>query len=398
MAVWPAVYIQGARQVGKSTLVRELGHARGRYITLDDPTAMVAATSDPDQFIAGLPDGAIIDEFQHVPALARAVKRAIDGDRRPGRFLLTGSASVMAVPELAKELVGRVCLMTLWPFTQGELAGRRDAFVRTIFRELPKAFGDSSCSSSAVVKRTLRGGYPGLPADASTRQIEAYFQSYVATLLQRDVRDIAQVHDIAGTSRLLRLLAQRASRIFNYSDLSRTLAMPQTTLKRHVAILMAMFLFSEVPAWFTNKEKRFAKASKLLMGDTGLACALQGLDLPGMETNPEAAASLIENLVGVELAKQISLDLPMGRLLHFRIHAGAEVDWVVEDAAGRVVGVEVKSGSSVRAGDLVGLKTLQELAGDRFAGGVVLYCGSESYMAGERLCVAPLSALWGWEQ
>jgi predicted AAA+ superfamily ATPase len=367
-----------------------------RYVTLDDAAALSAASRDPDQFLAGLGPSVAIDEIQRVPELARALKRQIDLDRKPGRFLLTGSAAVMVLPDLARELVGRVQLQTLWPFTQGELEHRRDAFISSIFRELPERFDDDACNYAEMAQRIFKGAFPSTLELTSAEQRTAYFNSYLGTLLQRDVRDISQVRDLADFPRLLRLLAQRCGRLVNFSDLARILAMPQTTLKRYYAILQAMFLLSEVPPWFTNAEKQFAKAGKLLLSDTGLACAIQGIDGAAMQSDPEAGAFLLENFVGMELAKQLALDMPAARLLHFRLHAGAEVDWVIEDAAGRVIGLEVKASSAVRDEDFAGLRVLKDIAKQRFAGGVVLYCGGRSYRAGEGLCATPITALWRW--
>ena len=267
----PVVFLLGARQTGKSTLAQSLIHSTGaRYLSLDDAATFAAARSDPQGFIAGIDTPIVLDEVQRAPGLALAIKAAVDTDRRPGKFLLTGSANPMMLPNLAESLAGRIELHTLWPFSQGELAGRTEHFIDTIFEEkfpLPTATGQTW---PALIPRLTQGGYPEMLTRTDEQRRRAWIDSYLLTILQRDVRDIANIRDVSELPRLLALLASRAASLLDYADLARSLAMPQTTLKRYMALLEATFLIHGLPAWFTNLGKRIAKAPKLLLNDTAI--------------------------------------------------------------------------------------------------------------------------------
>ena len=278
LADTPAVFLQGARQCGKSTLARIIAEAPhpARYVSLDDATAFAAAQADPEQFIANQPYPLVIDEVQRVPQLFRAIKASVDRDRRAGRFLLTGSADVAVVPELSHSLAGRVEVHTLWPFSQGELEGRRETFIEALFSpHLPTADlrGESRVD---LLARASTGGYPE-PIQRSAERRHAWFESYVTTILQREVRDLTNLDALGELPRLLTSAASRTAQLLNYAELARTLSLPQTTLKRYLALLLGTFLVRTLPAWFRNVGKRLAKAPKLVVADTGLASHLLGV-------------------------------------------------------------------------------------------------------------------------
>lgn len=392
----PAVMLVGARQTGKTTLARLLGNARAGtgYVTLDDATALEAARADPAGFLAGLPERAVIDEIQRAPGLLPAMKAVIDRDRRPGRFLLTGSADVLSLPRVAESLSGRVEVATLWPFSQGELAGRREGFVDALLRgERPTTGG----GSRDAVERLLRGGYPEATARPRPDRRRAFFDAYVTTLVQRDVRDLADVEHPAAVRRLLQLVAVRTASVLNHSELGRTLGLPASTLKRYLALLETLFLVHEVPAWASNRGKRLARAPKLHVADSGLAAAMSGLDAAALERDRPLLGPLLESFVAAELTKQLGWSEARPSLFHFRTHAGQEVDLVLEDARGRVAGVEVKASATVTSADLAGLRALRETAGKAFVQGVVLHLGRSAVPFGPDLTAAPLEALWAGE-
>ena len=215
----PVVYLQGARQTGKSTLAQLIAkdHHPAHYLSLDTMAVLSAAESDPEGFVAGLQGPVVLDEVQRAPSLALAIKSAVDADRRPGRFLLTGSASALALPRLAETLVGRVELHTLWPFSAGEMIGRRETFIDRVFApafELPQA---SVPAEADVLGRLLVGGYPEAVARKTADRRYAWFDSYVTTILTRDVRDLANIEKIAEIPRLLALLASRLAELVNYA-------------------------------------------------------------------------------------------------------------------------------------------------------------------------------------
>ncbi len=395
----PVVYLQGPRQAGKSTLaqaLRDHGH-NADYFTLDEAATLAAAQSDPDGFVAGLPERVILDEVQRVPELFRAIKRSVDTKRKPGRFLLTGSAQVLVLPKLSESLAGRMEVLTLWPFSQGEIAGRTEGFVDACFAGefKPGAFRDTSWPSLAG--RIVEGGYPEMLARTDAARRQAWFSSYVTTILERDVRDLANVSGLRDLPRLLRLAASRAMGLLNFADLSRDAAMPQTTLQRYWALFEATFLVRALPPWHANLGLRLVKTPKVVLGDTGLLCHLLGLDAARLQADDLMTGAALECFVAGELTKQISWSETRPGLFHYRTHAQQEVDFVLEDARGRLVGIEVKKTASPTSSDFKGLRHLSEQTGGKFLRGVLLYTGSTSVAFGPNLHAVPVGALWQLE-
>ncbi len=388
----PVVLLHGVRQSGKSTLARWVAaEARpSRYLTLDDVSVLSAARSDPEGFLRGLDCPIVLDEVQRAPDLFLAMKAEVDRHRRPGRFLLTGSANVMLLPRIADSLAGRLEILTLWPFSQAELAGGQDNFVDDVFANKAPAAG-GGCKD--LISRILLGGYPAVHARPTPARRRAWLGSYLTTILQRDVRDLANV-DFGSLPRLLALLASRVGSTVNFADLSRDAAIPQTTLKRYWYLLEATFLIQTSPPWSVNIGKRLVKSPKLYLTDTGLIAYLLGLDERRLDQDRNLLGPLLENFVVLELHKQSGWSRTRPKLLHFRIHAGPEVDVVLEDAAGRLVGIEVKAAASLSADDFKGLRALAEIAGRRFHRGIVLYTGRESVPFGPQLHALPIDSLW----
>jgi predicted AAA+ superfamily ATPase len=392
----PVVYLQGPRQSGKSTLVQALAEEGygGDYLTLDEAPTLAAAQSDPDGFIGGLPKRVILDEVQRVPELFRAIKRSVDVDRRPGRFLLTGSAQALVLPRLSESLVGRMEVLTLWPFSQGEIAGRREEFVDACFADEWNPGKWKAPAWPVLTDRIVHGGYPEALARTDAARRNAWFGSYVSTILERDVRDLANVSGLRELPRLLRLAASRATSLLNFADLSRDAGIPSTTLQRYWALFEATFLLRSLPPWHANLGLRLVKAPKVLLGDTGLLCHLLGLDAIRLQTDDLMTGAALESLVAGELTKQISWSQTAPRLYHYRTHSQQEVDLVLEDARGRLVGIEVKKSASPQSGDFKGLRHLRDQTGDRFLRGILLYTGATVVSFGTDLHALPVSALW----
>jgi len=396
LADTPVVLLHGARQTGKSTLVQALAADRpnATYLTLDDAATLAAAGNDPTGFLGGFDGPLLLDEVQKAPALFPAIKRAVDHNRAPGRFLLTGSANVLLVPRLSESLAGRIELLTLRPFSQGELDGVCETFVDALFgRPHPRAPSEG-LTKSGLWARVLRGGYPEICARRSVTRRGDWFRSYITTILQRDVRDLAHIEGLTELPRLLALLATRAASTANLADCARALAMPQTTLKRYVALLEMTFLMQWLPAWSSNIGKRLVKAPKLYLGDTGLLAHLLGFNKDRLRREPKQGGPILENFVVLELLKQMSWSKTKPEAFHFRTHAGREVDIVLEDHSGRVVGIEVKASATLGANDVKGLRALAALAGKRFHRGIVLYAGRDVIPFAARIHAVPLNALW----
>jgi predicted AAA+ superfamily ATPase len=317
----------------------------------------------------------------------------VDKDRRPGRFLLTGSANVMTLPRLSESVAGRMEIIPLYPFSAGELEGCIEGF-------LPKLFANTIGQSKLrparddIAARIARGGYPEANHRESDDRREAWFASYISTILQRDVRDLARVEALHALPNLLKLLAARASGLLNLADVGRDSGLPHSTLNRYLALLETVFLVHRLPAWSRNLGQRLVKAPKLHLVDSGLACHTLGADARRLSEDRPLLGRLLESYVVGELRKQVSWADPQTRIYHSRTAAGSEVDVVLEKPNGTVAAIEVKASASVSASDFSGLKSLRDQLGQQFCAGVTLYLGEQIVPFGEKLWLVPVSALW----
>jgi predicted AAA+ superfamily ATPase len=392
LADTPAVLLVGPRQSGKTTLVRALSEKEhpARYLTLDDPTTLAAASGDPEGFLAGLAGTVAIDEVQKAPGLLPSIKAAIDRDRTPGRFVLTGSANVLALPQVSQELVGRLEVHTLWPLSQDELAGEPADFAAAA---LEPALRFSLGSSDDTIDRALAGGFPEALARSPARRLD-WQRAYLQTLLARDVQDLAQIEGLKNLPNLVEILAHRVGSPINYAEISRTSGIAQTTLKRYLALLEHVFLVWPLPAWAKNPNKRLAKTARLGFTDTGVLARTANWTRQRVDQERRWYGPLLENFVTTELLKQSAWSRTPARLYHFRTSAGHEVDVVLEYEDGGLVGIEVKAGATLGRDDLRGLAALREAAGSRFRRGIVLYNGREAVPFAADMLALPVSALW----
>ena len=389
----PVVLLNGARQTGKSTLAREFAKARSiPYVTLDDATQLAAASSDAQGFLAGVGDRAVIDEVQKAPGLFPAIKMSVDRDRRPGRYLLTGSANVLLLPQISESLAGRMELITLLPLSQGELQGQQERFLDGVFAERLPALqpGDAIDLKGAV----LSGAYPEVIQRPAGKRRDAWFAAYITALLQRDVRDLANIEGLTDMPRLLSLLAARVGSLLNMSELSRSSGIPNSTLKRYLSLLQATFLLQPLPAWSSNLGKRLIKSPKIHLIDSGLTAHLAGVTRKSLDRDTGFFGHLLESFIVNELRKQVGWSDNRVRLYHYRTTTGREVDILLEDAAGQLVGLEVKASATVVRKDFSGLDALSEDTGNKFVRGIVLYTGEQSVSFGENFTALPISAIW----
>jgi predicted AAA+ superfamily ATPase len=395
----PVVLLHGARQAGKSTLAQEIasGPHPARYLTLDDTAVLAAAKSDPAGFIGGLEDPVVIDEVQRAPELFIPIKAAVDRDRRPGRFLLTGSANVLLLPKLSESLAGRMEVLPLWPLSQGEIDGVAEDFIDRVFGSQLAPLPTTYLTRDELARRVTAGGYPEAVLRSPARR-PAWFRSYVTTMLHRTVRDIADIERLHEIPRLLSVLAARTGTLLNVADLSRTVGIPLTTMQRYLALLETTFLVELLPAWTTRVRKRLLKSPKVVLVDTGLASHLVGVDSRGLPANTELWGAFVETFVVMELLKQAGWSATRPTLYHFRTEKGEEVDVVLEAPSGEIVGVEVKSTVSLDAGDFRGLRVLAEIAGRRFARGILLYLGEQVVPFAANLYALPISSVWQWQR
>jgi predicted AAA+ superfamily ATPase len=398
----PVALLGGARQTGKTTLIREgLGVSPSNYATLDDLEVLGAAASDPAGFLAGLSragEPVVLDEVQRAPGLFPAIKASVDRDRRPGRFLLTGSANVLLLPKLSESLAGRMEILTLWPLAQAEIegAGEGRSFVDRLFSSaspMEQFAGLRPCSREEIVERVVRGGYPEPMARSAVRRPQ-WFESYLAAILQRDVRDLANIEGLTQMPRLLAILAARTASLLNASDISRTAGIPYSTLSRYLTLLETTYLVHTLPAWSGNLTTRLIKSPKIVLNDTGLAAHLLGVSEERLLQDPSLFGGLLENFVAMEILKDIGWSKTRPSLYHWHTVNREEADLLLERRDGTLVGVEVKASATVGAGDFKGLRALENMTKDRFVGGVVLYTGERVVPFGEKLYAVPLNALW----
>jgi predicted AAA+ superfamily ATPase len=394
LADTPVVLIHGPRQCGKTTLAQMVGEKEGyTYLSFDNDVTLAAATADPLGFVADLPERTILDEVQRAPGIFTALKSAVDRQRTPGRFLLTGSANVLLVPKLADSLAGRMEIQRLHPLSQAEILGREPDFLRALFGGGFKT-GAYERLGDRLAEIVATGGYPPALARGTARRRGAWYRDYVETLIQRDVRDLARIRSLDTLPRLLSLAAGQTATLINVSDLAGPFQVSRPTIREYVTLLTRVFLLEELPPWHHNRLKRLVKTPKLHLADTGLACALLGLDGKGLWEDRTALGRLLETFVYQELRRQGSWHDEHIRFHHFRDKDMVEVDIVLERGAGQLAGVEVKAAATVTAADFRGLRKLKEASGERFAGGVLVYDGETSASFGDGLYAVPIRTLW----
>jgi hypothetical protein len=389
----PVVLLAGPRQAGKTTLVRNFAERGLQYLTLDDELTLLSAHEDPVGMIRNL-DRAVIDEIQRAPELLLAIKKSVDEDRRPGRFLLTGSANLMALPTVADSLAGRMETLMLLPLSQSEIENRPANWVDNVFNgkiltAKPPVLG------TELVKRVLRGGYPEAVARPTEKRRIAWARQYIDAIIQRDVRDIAEIEKLDQLSRFLRALAQTAGQMCNYSELGGQVGLDGKTVSRYISVFEQMYLLKRIDAWARNRLKRVVRTPKLQFIDSGLLGMLTNIDQKNVQLDKTGYGHILESFVFGELLKHTTTSDDNYRLLYYRDADKFEVDVVIENSAGQLVGVEVKASATVKERDLRGLKKLAGLAGDQLTAGVLLYDGDETMPLGNNLWAAPLSTLWG---
>ena len=390
----PVVLIHGPRQCGKTTLAQTQGrHSKYAYLSFDDDVVRGAAQTDPAGFMSDLPQRVILDEVQRVPALFAALKIAVDRKRVPGRFILTGSANVLLVPKLADSLAGRMQILRLHPLAQCELARHAPGFLDALFAGRFK-FRQSERLGGQLAQRIAACGYPAALARPAGRRRAAWYRDYLEALVQRDVRDLARISSLDVLPRLLALAAAQTAQLFNVTALAAPFQLSRPTIGDYVTLLERVFLLERLPPWHSNRISRLIKTPKLHLGDTGLACALLGVDATALVADRHLLGQILETFVFQELRRQASWhDEPLA-FFHFRDKDGVEVDIVIERGARTLVGVEVKAAATVTAADFRGLRKLREAAGKRFVAGVVLYDGEVSVRFDEQLYAVALRALW----
>ncbi|NOQ40871.1 MAG: DUF4143 domain-containing protein [Desulfuromusa sp.] len=393
MSDTPVVLVVGPRQAGKTTLVSQMTNQGMQYITLDDELTLLSAQEDPAGLIRNR-DRAIIDEIQRAPQLLLAIKKSVDEDRRPGRFLLTGSANLMALPTVADSLAGRMETLKLLPLSQGEIYQSSLNWIDGVFADnIPTL--TNTIVGEELVETVLQGGYPEAISRTTSRRRTTWYRQYVNAIIQRDVRDIANIENLDQLPRFLSALVHVAGQMCNYTQLGGRVGLDHKTAAKYIGVFEQMYLVKRVDVWANNHLKRMVKTPKLQFIDSGLLSSLANITPELVAQNRTKFGAVLESFIFSELLKLTTVSEDDYRLLYYRDHDRYEVDFVIENSAGQLVGVELKAAATVRQSDLRGLKRFKSVANDQFKAGIVLYDGTETLPLGDALWAVPISTLWG---
>lgn len=394
----PVVFLNGSRQAGKSTLVQHLSQTDfpAEYVTFDTITQMASASHDPETFLRERNGALIIDEVQLVPEIFRSLKGVVDELRQQqnnkvtGQFLLTGSSNIMALPKLSEPLVGRMSPLTLYPLSSAEITQGTGDFINQLFAK--KFIPDNKQHNlNDIIQNATFPEISGANKHAKAQ----WFDGYLTTILQRDVKMLADIQKLSTLPNLLRILANRVGGLVNDADIARDSGLNTVTTRNYKTLLQMLFLTFELPPWYRNIGKRLTKSPKGFMTDTLMICHLMQYELASLQKNrPEIFGHILENFVATELLKLISFQDETLSLYHFRTSDNKEVDFVIEKPNGHIAGIEVKNKDTITPADIKGLETLRDLTSDDFICGIVLYRGTDVVPFGKNIWAVPISNLW----
>ncbi|MGH2877731.1 MAG: ATP-binding protein [Solirubrobacteraceae bacterium] len=391
------LFLSGARQVGKTTLVGQIARMEGdtpmQLITLDDRAARQAALDDPAGFVAGLPSRAVIDEIQRAPELLLELKRIVDADPTPGRFLITGSANVLASRRVVDALPGRLDRIELWPLARSEIEAGRFNFLDELFRARVPQVAGAPVGPDAYSRYVTEGGYPEARLRPPGRLRNRWFADYISGTLERDLSTLADIRHAGELERLLRLLASQSANLVSYRKLAAQLEIDDKTVKEYVALLEQTFLVRRLPGWRPGLGAREAARAKAYMCDPGLLAYLLGADEQRVRVDDQVKGKACETLVFAELLKHRSWAQEEVRLYHYQ-REREDIDFVAESRAGEIVAIEVKAAASLGRSDRRSLERLRAARGSTFKAGVIVHAGARTIPLGDRLWAVPFSALW----
>ena len=388
------VLILGARQVGKSTLTHEIADnvMKAQVFTLDDKTIREAANNDPTGFIAALEGPVVIDEVQRAPDLLLAIKEKVDGDKRPGGFLLTGSANILTAPKIYEALTGRTEIINLWPLSQAEIERSTTNFVDLLFAGAPPRITGATIGRGAFVDRVVRGGYPEARLRNGRRR-QKWFESYLKTLIERDLREISDAQKIKEIPKLLRRLASQAANLYSANNIAEKIHLDNETVESYTALLETVFLVQRKRGWVPGVGSREVQKEKVYLTDSGLLAYLLGADETRIAGDDQITGKIYENFVAMEIARHADWAETSTEQYHYRVKDD-EVDVILENFSGEIVAVECKVAATVKARDYRPLEKLRDAKKDDFIAGVVLYTGEDTKPLSDRLWALPISALW----
>lgn len=392
----PVVFVMGARQSGKTTLVQSLTNKTWRFINLDNQTQLNLIKEDPIGFIKALTDEHIaIDEIQRLPELLLAIKQSVDSNRKPGRFLLTGSANALVLPKVSDSLAGRIESILLSPLSECEINNTKPSFLSTILNAKAPTKIKNVTDKKYLIQRLVTGCFPE-PIQRKTKQrTKAWYKQYIHSLIQKDIKELDHIDHPEKMLKLLKLTAYYSAKLVNFTEIGGKLNLNNETTKKYIQLIEQLFLLKQLPAWHSNEYKRLIKTPKLHLSDTGLACAVRDIDEEYLASHPAEIGPLLETFVIKELQKQAAwLDQDIS-FYHYRDKDKVEVDCIIENARGDCFAVEVKASATLQPEDFQGLKRFKTITKNRFKIGILLYDGEQTMPFGEGLFAVPISALWG---
>ena len=403
----PVVIVNGARQSGKSTIMKIFQNESflSEYYTLDDIQTISNLVNFPQKTLEQMPIGSVIDEIQKQPQIFDSIKLIVDNNRVNSRFVLTGSANILLLPKLSESLAGRVQVLSLEPLSVAESLGK---FVDDIWDPIKIMFSIDfgnhinymkfePIDDAKLEKILVRGFYPELQSKKNPEQWSMWQQSYLSTLIQRDVRDIINIDNLAILPNMLRLVANQTSGILNKANMARDLSLNAVTCNRYLTALEHIFLVKTLEPYYKNLGKRLVKAPKIYLNDTGLCCNINGLEIGSLIGDRIFFGRILENLIFCELTKNLSWSEIKVRLFYLRMQDGKEIDFILENSKGGLVAIEVKIAEAIKPGDIKHLIWLRDNSSD-FIRGIIFYSGNKTFEITDKIWVVPISFLWNGEK
>jgi len=390
----PVVFVMGARQCGKSTLVKSIINDQWEYITFDDPIKLESAKFDPVGFIKNLSSkNIVLDEIQRLPELFVIIKQSVDENRAPGRFILTGSANALLLPQLSDSLAGRMESILLKPLSECEILGTQPGFLKAVFENNAPILKESG-SRDYLLNRIITGCFPEPLQRPNAKRRTLWYKNYMNALILRDAQDLAQISHIKELNKLMHLICFYSAKLVNFSDIGAKIKLNHVTVQKYLSLLEQLFLVETLPAWHSNEYKRLVKAPKIHVADTGLISAIRGFTKESLIQNIKELGPLLESFVFNELKKQASWSAEHIDFYHYRDKDKVEIDLILENQLGDCVAIEIKASATVVGKDFNGIKKFKKIAGEKFKKGIVLYDGKEILHFGDMLLAIPISALW----
>jgi predicted AAA+ superfamily ATPase len=399
LSVSPVVLIRGARYSGKTTLAKSLQKQgiASEYITLDSPDVLIKIEEDVETFLKSLPPKSIIDEVQRIPHYFHVIKKIVDEYRDQGnkgnRFILTGSANIFLLPKLSESLAGRMTIFTMRPLSQGEIENRKSSTLDLLFQPEHHVKAQfNTIDLKNITNRIFAGGYPDVISYTS-KERNRFFDSYTQTLLERDIRNISNIEQLHKIPTILRCISHNIGNIHNTANLARDTGIKTSSLKNYLAILKALYLIEECPAWTTNHLSRVIKSPKYYLCDTALAIHIAGLNEEYYLNDHSKLGSLLENFVYQELLKQLEWSKHKYKIFYFRNEQGKEVDFIVERQDGKIISLEIKASNNLTSKSLKGLNYLKTNLSNQIIQNYILYTGEQQIVSKDTIAL-PLSCLW----